>query len=153
MPTGRSWIRRGARVGAIVGTDPAPEPVEVGADELAAAEANYRLLRKENEQLRDALGMARTEYGGKPMSELDEYDRLRLAANGFEAMDGVLRATIDWLRADLARALPVVEAAGAVVSEWEDSGLAFPRVRLAALLDALARAVRAAREQQMEDRP
>jgi hypothetical protein len=123
--------------------------LSAGSD--AAAETDCRLLRKENEQLRDALGMARTEYGGKPISELDEYDRLRLTANGFQAMDGVLRATIARLRADLSRALPVVEAAKALVEHDQAKpalgySISVWRAERRRLLDALAREVRSNRE-------
>lgn len=50
----------------------------------------HELLNRENEQFREALGIARTEYGGKNIEDLDEYDRLRLTANAFQAMNGVL---------------------------------------------------------------
>lgn len=120
----------GARVGSgrhndecsIRPPDPAPEPVEVEADGLAATELVREVVR---------LSLGRTKQ-----------DRFQCVIDGITS-----------LTADLSRALPVVEAAGAVVSEWEDSGMAFPRVKLAHLLDVLARAYRAAREQQMADRP
>jgi hypothetical protein len=77
---------------------------------------DYELLRRESEQLREALGMARKEYGGKNIgkniADLNEYDRLRLAANGFQAMNGVLevrvkrqRARVDLLTTALTDAL------------------------------------------------
>lgn len=55
----------------------------------------HELLNRENEQFREALGMARTEYGGKNIEDLDEYDRLRLTANAFQAMNGVLELQVN----------------------------------------------------------
>lgn len=60
---------------------------------------DYELLRQHNEQLSEALGMSRKEYGGKNISDLDEYDRLRLTANGFQAMNGVLELQVKRQRA------------------------------------------------------
>lgn len=56
----------------------------------AESKHDLELLGRENFQLREALGMGRKEYGGKNIADLDEYDRLRLAVNGFQAMNGVL---------------------------------------------------------------
>lgn len=96
-------------------TTPAPEPVEVAADELAAAEDWTGLMTPET------------------------------CETAFDPMTAQIRK----LSADLARALPVVEAAGALVEKWSEYGPPVPsceQTRLSQLLDALARAYRAARE-------
>lgn len=80
------------------------------------------------------------EYASGPNSPLVRYKRAMVV---IEAN----RKRIAELEADLARALPVVEAAGALVGHRD---FAFTRHRInyevMALLDALARAYRAARE-------
>lgn len=141
----------------------APEPPEVAAGELAAAveyasklqslaafraEYDRRAQRiRDLEAGRDVEQQMLRNIAGQLVACQMKYDaalELVQEANNDRAK---FKAECDTARADLARALPVVEAAGALVSEWEDSGLAFPRVRLAALLDALAMSiVRAARE-------
>lgn len=103
----------------------APEPVEVPADELAAAE--------------DCPSCAQMKAWYAP------------DGNHWRAYNERLIAERDRLRADLARALPVVEAAGAVESWWSDMRECYSGTeendQLVDLLDALATsAVRAARE-------
>jgi chromosome segregation ATPase len=89
----------------------------------AEAKHDYELLRRENEQLREALGMARKEYGGKDIADLDEYDRLRLTANAFQAMNGVLELQVKRQRARIAeledRELQLQEQAGEMAEELE----------------------------------
>jgi hypothetical protein len=137
--------------------DPAPEPVEVEADELAAAERRIRIrLRTQHDGPRSVMDDVRM--------VLAEYDRMRAelvvltrqadasehAANSFYAHAAAMELQRDQARADLSRALPVVEAAGAVVEKWGSTRvqdeIRYCSVDLADLLDALARAVRAARE-------
>jgi hypothetical protein len=114
--------------------------------ELEESRGDYRRLSKEHDQLKEALGLARNEYGGKPIAELDEYDRLRLTANGFQAMHGALGLTVSRLRADLARALLVVEAAKALVEHDRakpalGKSIIDWRARRRLLLETLAREV------------
>lgn len=120
----------------------APEPVEVPAGELAAAA-----------RLRYLVGCGRSPT--LPLSEgaalLAEYDRMRAELARLRAREILAECTIDALRADLARALPVVEAAGALVEHCWSSSIERGLVRsadgtMADLFDALARAYRAARE-------
>jgi hypothetical protein len=100
--------------------------VLVRSDPQAAAH-DYELLRRDNEQLREALGMARKEYGGKDIADLDEYDRLRLAANGFQAMNGVLELQVKRQRARV----DLLTAALAAVVTWWDAGDEPGAVRIA----------------------
>jgi hypothetical protein len=107
----------------------APEPVEVAADELAAAEA---VLRR---------GWWYEVTFAQIATVMAEYDRL-------DEMCDVFEARWNEARADLARALPVVEAAGAVVTWCAENNDEVPE----RLLDALARAYRAAREPRTGER-
>jgi hypothetical protein len=91
--------------------------------EHAEAKRDYELLGKENFQLREALGMARKEYGGKNIADLDEYDKLRLAVNGFQAMNGVLELRNKRQHARITeledRELQLQEQAGEMAEELE----------------------------------
>lgn len=120
---------------------PAPEPVGVPADELAGAEDR---IRHQIARLPDSDAVTVEKVHLRLL--LREYDRR-------DEMCDVFEARWNEARADLARALPVVEAAGALVEKWERWCPSAPPIEFARLLDALARAVDAAREQQMGDRP
>jgi hypothetical protein len=121
----------------------APGPPEVEAEELAAAE----------EWARDFAAVS-TVHGPQMVGRLlAEFDRMRaelhareFAASYQAATIGRLRRDRDKLQVDLARALPVVEAAGALVEHDRakpalGKSITAWRVRRRELLDALARAV------------
>lgn len=90
----------------------------------AESKHDLELLGKENFQLREALGMARKEYGGKNIADLNEYGRLRLAVNGFQAMNGVLELQNKRQHARIKelkdRELQLQEQAGEMAEEIEE---------------------------------
>lgn len=121
------------------------EPMTPEAEEAAFAPmtALIRALEAgrdaEQHALRNALGQ---------LSELQVWNRNLVAARNLLSKESrEANAEIAALRADLARALPIVEAAGAVVEQlkyWGGAPVGVPEWRAAC--DALAAAVRAARD-------
>lgn len=108
---------------------PVPEPVEVPADELGAAEQRMRELAADWGDAGDLQAFAGREpywtCARHAAVLLAEYERRGQMLDAWHhdapaalAWSERQAAEIARLGADLARALPVVEAAGAVAAEW-----------------------------------